>query len=120
MLRLTLIGASLALAACAHSKLPAPTEASHPPALDLTCSAEPPALSDEQVFGDEESARAGLGHPNEEAFDDAVLIAGRSCRDALRRVCEWHRARGDKALRCDTAAMTRRELEALSARLATI
>jgi hypothetical protein len=117
MLRLTLTAALLALAACAHNKLPAPTEASHPPALDLTCLPEPKALTDEQVLADEQSDKAGLGRPNDEAFNDGTLIAGRSCRDALRRACQWHRARGDKALKCDTAAMTGRELDALARRL---
>jgi hypothetical protein len=28
------------------------------------------------------------------AFDRDALLAGRSCRDALARVCAWHRARG--------------------------
>ncbi len=30
------------------------------------------------------------------AFDRAALVAGRSCRDALGRVCAWHQARGLK------------------------
>ena len=33
-------------------------------------------------------------------FDRAALIAGRSCRDALARVCGWHKARGQKVV-CD-------------------
>jgi hypothetical protein len=28
------------------------------------------------------------------AFDRNALLAGRSCRDALARVCRWHRQRG--------------------------
>lgn len=28
------------------------------------------------------------------AFDRAALIAGRSCREALARVCAWHKMRG--------------------------
>lgn len=63
------------------------------------------------------AANPALGHPNEDAFNDGALIAGRSCRDALRRVCEWHKARGDKGLKCDTAAMGVRELDRLSERL---
>lgn len=31
------------------------------------------------------------------AFDAQALVAGRSCRDALARVCAWHVARGAKA-----------------------
>lgn len=62
---------------------------SHPPVDDLACAAEPqaPALP----AGDIDWAafdRAGL------AFDRDALLAGRSCRDALARVCRWHRARG--------------------------
>lgn len=39
-----------------------------------------------------------LGDPDgmlETAFNDEVLIAGRACRDALARVCQWHKDRGD-------------------------
>jgi hypothetical protein len=36
----------------------------------------------------------------EEGFNDGVLIAGRSCRDALGRVCQWHRERSDPRLIC--------------------
>jgi len=31
----------------------------------------------------------------------ANIIAGRSCRDALHRVCVWHKDRGDKDVDCD-------------------
>jgi hypothetical protein len=110
MLKLTLTAALLASASCAANRMPAPTAASHPPAIDLTCQAEPLALSDDQVIADADGSA-------EHAFDDAVLLAGRSCRDALRRVCEWHKARGDKDLKCDTAAMSVRELERLRDRL---
>jgi hypothetical protein len=37
---------------------------------------------------------------SEQGFNDAVLLAGRSCRDALRRVCVWHQQH-DAALICD-------------------
>lgn len=30
------------------------------------------------------------------------IMAGRSCRDALRRVCQWHKDRGAK-VDCDVA-----------------
>lgn len=30
----------------------------------------------------------------ERGFTTAAIIAGRSCRDALQRVCQWHKDRG--------------------------
>jgi hypothetical protein len=57
--------------------------------IDLTCPAEPAALTDEQILGDP----AGL---LEQGFNDEALIAGRACRDALARVCQWHKDRGAK------------------------
>jgi hypothetical protein len=38
----------------------------------------------------------------ENAFNDAVLLAGRGCRDALARVCRWHQTRG-AAVTCPPA-----------------
>jgi hypothetical protein len=32
----------------------------------------------------------------ERKFTVDALIAGRSCRDALRRLCQWHKDRGMK------------------------
>jgi hypothetical protein len=77
------------------------------------CPSEPSALSDEQVVADRDGSA-------ERAFDDAVLLAGRACRDSLRRVCEWHKARGAADLKCDTTAMPLGELERLRARLMVI
>ncbi|RSU57213.1 hypothetical protein [Sphingobium yanoikuyae] len=80
------------MTASACSNRPAAPAVSHPPADDLTCQAEPaaPVLPvtptgdiDWQAFD-----AAGL------AFDRDALIAGRSCRDALARVCGWHKMRG--------------------------
>lgn len=79
--RLFLIVAALGLSASACSRSPARPVASHPPAADLSCPAEPDVPTDPT----EASA---------DAFDDAVLITGRACRDALVRVCQWHLARG--------------------------
>jgi hypothetical protein len=42
----------------------------------------------------------------EAAFNDAVLLAGRGCRDALARVCRWHVERGmtlPAGIRCGQA-----------------
>lgn len=36
----------------------------------------------------------------DEAWNDSSLISGRSCRDAVGRVCQWHKDRGDKNLVC--------------------
>jgi hypothetical protein len=32
--------------------------------------------------------------PSGVTFDAAVRAAGQQCRDALRRVCQWHKDRG--------------------------
>jgi hypothetical protein len=81
------------------------------------CQGEPAALSDDQVMADEAYAPTpGGGHPIRRRLNDqALLIAGRSCRDALKRVCEWHKARGAKDLDC-TAAALRVEIKALARR----
>lgn len=52
------------------------------PAAPVVPAADAP-LADQQAF-----VRAALD------FDRDALLAGRSCRDALGRVCAWHRARG--------------------------
>src|SRR4051812_38465049 len=88
------LAASLALAACASNRPPAPQTPSHPPAADLRCLAEPNALS-------EAEASADNGDAIERDFNDGTLLAGRSCRDALGRVCRWHKERGDPSLICD-------------------
>ena len=67
---------------------PVASAASHPPAADLTCPAEPGALTDAQILADPDGVL-------ENEFNDAVLMAARACRDALARVCEWHRLRGN-------------------------
>jgi hypothetical protein len=69
--------------------------------LDLVCLAEPAGLTDEQVTADDASDAAGHGRPNEEAFNNAALLAGRDCRDTLGRTCRWHVQRGDKEVDCD-------------------
>jgi hypothetical protein len=88
MPRLTLIAASLAIAVSGCNNKPAVT-VSHPPSADLTCPIEPPALTDEQILGDP----SGL---LDQQFNDDAIIAGRACRDALARVCQWHKDRGNK------------------------
>jgi hypothetical protein len=67
----------------------------------MVCLAEPAALTPEQIVADDASEGQGLGRPNEEAFNNTVLIAGRDCRDTLRRNCGWHVERGDKDVDCD-------------------
>ena len=101
MPRLTMIAALLGLGVSGCNKPPAPQSASHPPAQDLVCQAEPAGITDAQVLADDASEAAGLGRPNEQAFNDQALIAGRDCRDALGRVCHWHLERGDKEVDCD-------------------
>ena len=101
MLRPIMIAALLGLGVSGCNRPPAPQAASHPPALDLTCSPEPTGITDAQVIADDASDAAGNGRPNEEAFNNATLIAGRNCRDALGRVCLWHVERGDKEVDCD-------------------
>jgi hypothetical protein len=96
-----MIAASHALAVSGCNNPPAPQSASHPPALDLVCLAEPPSLTDDQVIADDASQAAGVGRPNEELFNNGVLIAGRDCRDTLNRSCHWHVTRGDKEVDCD-------------------
>lgn len=80
----------MTVSAC--SSRPATLAVSHPPADDLVCAAEPaapvpPATGAIDIDWSAFDAAAL-------AFDQAALIAGRSCRDALARVCAWHKARG--------------------------
>jgi hypothetical protein len=55
---------------------------SHPPIVDLNCPAEP------QVAAMLARDPTGL------EFDMAVREAGEQCRQALARVCRWHKERG--------------------------
>lgn len=66
---------------------------SHPPVDDLRCQDEPRALTDAEVLADVDGKAEG-------EFNDKGLIAGRSCRDALGRVCRWHVERGMKIASC--------------------
>jgi hypothetical protein len=70
------------------------------------CPPEPAALTDAQVLADPTGEL-------ERRFNDDALLAGRACRDALRRACEWHRDRGARDLKCEVGALSARELEAL-------
>ena len=81
--------ASLSIAAFGCNKQPARTVSSHPPASDLACQPEPAALTDEQIMAD-------IMGTLERQFTIDALIAGRTCRDALARVKQWHEDRGMK------------------------
>lgn len=91
---LILIAVWLFSGAFACSSQPVATASSHPPAADLTCLPEPSALTDEQVIAD-------IDGSVEQQFNINQIVAGRSCRDALHRVCAWHKERGDKDVDCD-------------------
>ncbi|GEM_PF-3667251 len=86
------------MTAPACSSRPAAPAVSHPPVDDLTCQAEPAAPQLAVTPGTDIDwtafDQAALD------FDRAAVIAGRSCRDALARVCAWHKARGQKVA-CD-------------------
>lgn len=101
MRRLTMTVALLALGASGCNNPPVPQSASHPVALDLVCLAEPPGLTDAEVAADDVSEAQGLGRPLEQQFNDSVLLAGRDCRDTLRRACQFHVDRGFKEVDCD-------------------
>ena len=60
---------------------------SHPPASDLVCSIEPAPLTAEQVAADPEGLL-------DRKFLIDVIMAGRNCRDALKRACLWHQSHG--------------------------
>ncbi len=90
MRSLTLLSAvALSIAASGCNRPPERLVVSHPPALDLTCAAEPRALTDAEIDAD-------LFGDKERQFTVDALIAGRSCRDAVARVCQWHKDRGAK------------------------
>jgi hypothetical protein len=73
--------ALLITSACAGNKPPA-APASHPSIADLTCPDEPDIIA--LLAAD----ASGL------QFDKSVREAGQACRDALARVCRWHKDRG--------------------------
>jgi hypothetical protein len=81
--------AALIMLASACSRTPAPPAIQHPPVDDLVCTAEPPAPA-------AQASEIDALH-----FDAAVLIAGRSCREALARACRWHVERGMAGVTCD-------------------
>jgi hypothetical protein len=66
--------------------------------------AEPPAPTDDQVAATENDPDAAAALDSQFTIDG--LMAGRSCRDALRRSCEWHRAHGDQ-IDCSNAPFVR-------------
>jgi hypothetical protein len=72
------------------------TVSDHPPVSDLVCLIEPAVQSEETLTVD---PAAGL------AFDQAVLLAGRDCRDALKRVCGWHKDRGAPIETCEAGRL---------------
>jgi hypothetical protein len=77
-------GAILALlitSASACNKQPV-ASISHPPAVDLSCPSEP------------DVAAMLATDPSGLTFDAAVREAGEQCRQALARVCRWHKERG--------------------------
>lgn len=81
LVALALIPALLITNACASNRPPA-TPASHPPIADLSCPDEPDVVA--MLEAD----------PSGVTFDAAVRNAGQECRDALARVCRWHKERG--------------------------
>jgi hypothetical protein len=78
---LAVIPALLITSACESSR-PRAASASHPPIADLTCPDEPDVVA------------ALAADPSGVTFDVAVRKAGQDCRDALARVCRWHKERG--------------------------
>jgi hypothetical protein len=75
------IAALLTMTACGSNKQPVAT-ISHPPTADLTCPGEPEI--DAMLAAD----------PSGLLFDVAVRSAGQACRDAVARLCRWHKERG--------------------------
>jgi hypothetical protein len=65
--------------ACSNQRV---ASVSHPPSADLTCPLEP------------DIAAMLAADPTGLTFDVAVREAGQACRDALARVCQWHKDRG--------------------------
>ena len=76
------------------------TVSSYPPASDLVCAEEPAALTQAQIDAD-------VYGEIDQKFTLDALIAGRSCRDALARVCQWHKDRGAAELVCLRASPAR-------------
>jgi hypothetical protein len=88
--RTKMIAALLIIAVSACNKPPAPA-VSRPPIADLNCPAEPDVV-------------ASLAEdPSGLLFDVAVRAAGQACRDALARVCRWHKERGATDVTCPQA-----------------
>jgi hypothetical protein len=75
------LAALLITSACALNRTHA-EPASSPPIADLVCPAEP------------DIAASLVTDPSGLLFDIGTRAAGEACRDALHRVCEWHKARG--------------------------
>lgn len=48
----------------------------------------------------DEAVIADLDGSAEVEWNGSALIAGRSCRDALARVCRWHVERGLRGVQC--------------------
>jgi hypothetical protein len=89
LVTILLLAALPTMSACASNNPPAAI-ASHPPIADLTCPDEPDVVA--MLAAD----------PSGVTFDAAVRKAGQDCRDALARVCRWHKERGD-AVTCPVA-----------------
>jgi hypothetical protein len=89
LVAIPLLAALLITVACQPNNPPA-APASHPPIADLNCPAEPDVVA------------MLLADPSGVSFDAAVRKAGQDCRDALARVCRWHKERG-AAVSCPEA-----------------
>lgn len=87
-----LLLAVLPITAACNGNRPPVASASHPPTADLACPGEP------DVAVMLEADPTGL------TFDAAVRKAGQDCRDALARVCRWHKERG-AAVSCPDAVL---------------
>jgi hypothetical protein len=81
LVAIPLLAALLTIGASGCNKEPVAT-ISHPPTADLNCPAEP------------EIEAMLAADPSGVTFDAAVRKAGQDCRDALARVCRWHKERG--------------------------
>lgn len=81
---------ALPITAACNSNRPPVASASHPPIADLNCPDEPGIVA--MMTAD----------PSGVTFDAAVRKAGQDCRDALARVCRWHKERG-AAVTCPVA-----------------
>ena len=56
--------------------------------MDLSCPDEP------------DVPEGDLTREQADDWNNSSLMVGRVCRDTLRRVCEWHKARGAKDAVC--------------------